>query len=74
MVLSNTHPRKGEPNLYLITISASLPSSDESDKRSQMMREFNKSTIAQMQAQSAGRVEVREVGSTMQLRQLVLRK
>jgi hypothetical protein len=74
MVLSNTHPREGEPNLYLITISASLPSSDEADKRGRMMREFNKTTIAQMQAQSAGRAEIREVGSQVQLRQLVLRK
>ena len=74
MVLSNTHPREGEPNLYLITIAASLPSSDEADKRSRMMREFNKTTLAQMQAQSAGRAEIRELGSQMQLRQLVLRK
>ena len=74
MVLSNTHPREGEPNLYLITIAASLPSSDEADKRGRMSREFTKSTIAQMQAQSAGRAEIREVGSQMQLRQLVLRK
>jgi len=74
MVLSNTHPREGEPNLYLITIAASLPSSDEADKRSRMMREFNKTTLAQMQAQSAGRAEIREVGSQMQLRQLLLRK
>jgi len=74
MVLSNTHPREGEPNLYLITISPSLPSSDEADKRGQMAREFNKTTIAQMQSQSAGRAEIREVGGQMQLRQLVLRK
>ena len=74
MVLSNTHPREGEPNLYLITIAPSLPSSDEADKRGRMMREFNKTTIAQMQAQSAGRAEVRELGGQMQLRQLVLRK
>jgi hypothetical protein len=74
MVLSNTHPREGEPNLYLITITPSLPSSDEADKRGRMMREFNKTTIAQMQAQSAGRAEIREVGSQVQLRQLVLRK
>ena len=74
MVLSNTHPREGEPNLYLITISPSLASSDEADKRGRMMREFNKTTIAQMQASSAGRAEVREVGGQMQLRQLVLRK
>jgi hypothetical protein len=74
MVLSNTHPREGEPNLYLITIAPSLPSSDEADKRGRMMREFNKTTIAQMQAQSAGRAEFREVGSQMQLRHLVLRK
>ena len=60
MVLSNTHPREGEPNLYLITISPSLPSSDEADKRGQMTREFNKTTIAQMQAQSAGRAEIRD--------------
>lgn len=74
MVLSNTHPREGEPNLYLVTISPSLPSSDEADKRGQMAREFNKTTIAQMQSQSAGRAEIREVGGQMQLRQLVLRK
>jgi hypothetical protein len=74
MVLSNTHPREGEPNLYLITISPSLASSDEADKRGRMMREFNKTTIAQMNAQSAGRTEIREVGGQMQLRQLVLRK
>lgn len=74
MVLSNTHPREGEPNLYLVTILPSLPSSDEADKRGKMMREFNKTTIAQMQAQSAGRAEFREVGGQMQLRQLVLRK
>jgi hypothetical protein len=73
MVLSNTHPREGEPNLYLITIAASLPSSDEADKRGRMMREFSKATLAQMQAQSAGRAEIREVGSQMQLRHLVLR-
>ncbi len=74
MVLSNTHPREGEPNLYLITIAASLPSSDEADKRGRMAREFSKSTMAQMQAQSAGRAEIREIGGTMQLRHLVLRK
>lgn len=74
LVLSNTHPREGEPNLYLVTILPSLPSSDEADKRGKMMREFNKTTIAQMQAQSAGRAEVREVGGQMQLRHLVLRK
>lgn len=74
MVLSNTHPREGEPNLYLVTISPSLASSDEADKRGKMMREFNKTTIAQMNAQSAGRTEIREVGGQMQLRQLVLRK
>ena len=74
MVLSNTHPREGEPDLYLITIAPSLPSSDDADKRGRMMREFNKTTLAQMQAQSAGRAEMRELGSQMQWRQLVLRK
>ena len=74
MVLSNAYPREGEPNLYLITIASSQPSSDEADKRGRMSREFNKTTIAQMQAQSAGRAEIREVGSQVQLRQLVLRK
>ena len=37
MVLSNTHPREGEPNLYLITISASLPSSARRDSARLML-------------------------------------
>ena len=74
MVLSNPYPRDGEPDLYLIQIFANMPSADEADKRGKATREFNKTTLAQMQAESGGRVEIREVGSQMLLRQLVLRK
>jgi uncharacterized protein YeaO (DUF488 family) len=73
MVLSNTHPREGEPNLYLITIAPSLPSSDEADKRAQAFREFNKKTMAELQAESGARADYRTMGSQLLLRELVLR-
>jgi len=74
MVLSNSYPREGEPDLYLIIVSPSLANSDEADKRGQAFREFNKTSMAQMQAESGARAEFRTVGSQMLLRELMLRK
>ena len=73
MVLSNAYPREGEPNLYLITIASSQPSSDEADKRAQAFREFDKKTTAQLQAESGARADYRTSGSQMLLREQVLR-
>jgi len=74
LVLSNPYPREGEPDLYLIQVFASMPSSDEADKRAQAWREFNKKTAAQLQAESGARADYRTSGSELLLRELVLRK
>jgi len=73
LVLSNPYPREGEPDLYLIQVFASMPSSDEADKRAQAFREFNKKTAAQLQAESGARADYRTTGSQLLLRELVLR-
>jgi hypothetical protein len=73
MVLSNPYPREDEPDLYLIQVFASMPSSDEADKRGQAFREFNKKTMAQLQAESGSRADYRTMGSQLLLRELVLR-
>jgi hypothetical protein len=73
LVLSNPYPRQGEPDLYLIQVFASMPSADEADKRAQAFREFNKKTMAQLQAESGARADYRTSGSQMLLRELVLR-
>jgi hypothetical protein len=73
LVLSNPYPREGEPDLYLIQVFASMPSSDEADRRTQAWREFNKKTVAQLQAESGARAEYRTSGSQLLLRELVLR-
>lgn len=74
LVLSNPYPREGEPDLYLIQVFASMPSSDEADKRTQAWREFNKKTVAQLEAESGARADYRTSGSQLLLRELVLRK
>jgi len=74
MVLSNEYPREGEPDLYLIRVYASMPSTDEADKRAEAWREFNKKTMAQMQSESGARADYRTVGSQLLLREMVLRK
>jgi hypothetical protein len=73
MVLSNPYPREDEPDLYLIQVFASMPSSDEADKRAQAFREFNKKTMAELQAESGARADYRTMGSQLLLRELVLR-
>ena len=72
-VLSNPYPREDEPDLYLIQVFASMPSSDEADKRAQAFREFNKKTMAELQAESGARADYRTMGSQLLLRELVLR-
>jgi len=73
LVLSNPYPREGEPDLYLIQVFANMPSSDEADKRAQAFREFNKKTMAELQAESGARADYRTMGSQLLLRELVLR-
>jgi hypothetical protein len=73
MVLSNAYTRKGEPDLYLITISERLPSGPEGDKRDDEYTAWKKKTLAEMQKESGNRLEVREIESNMLLQELKFR-
>jgi hypothetical protein len=74
MVLGNTYNRKGEPDLYLITISERLASGPEGEKRSEEYLAWKKTSQAQMQKESGNRLEVREIGSSLLLQELKFRK
>jgi hypothetical protein len=73
MILSNAYPRKGEPDLYLITITDRLATGAEGEKRSDEYLAWSKTTIAQMQKESGNRAEFRELGSNSLLQELKFR-
>ncbi len=74
MVLGNSYTRKGEPDLYLVTISERLPSGAEGEKRSDEYMAWKKKSQAQMQKESGNRLEVREIGSSLLLQEMKFRK
>ena len=73
MVLANNHARKGEPDVYLITVSDKLPSGPESEKMLEEYMAWSKASIAQLEKESGDRTEFREVGSTLLLQELKFR-
>ena len=74
MVLSNSYSRKGESDLYLITISERLASGPEGEKRNDEYVAWKKKSQAQMQKESGNRMEVREIESNLLLQELKFRK
>ena len=74
MILSNVNPRKGEPDLYLITSFADLPNAAVSEARNKEWAEFQKKSIEQMQSESGNRADYRTVGSDELLQELHFRK
>jgi hypothetical protein len=72
-IFSNVHARAGEPDLYLVTISESIVSAAEGDKRTEAFRAWKKKTIAQMQTESGNRAEYREVLSDALLQEMTIR-
>jgi len=72
-IFSNVHARAGEPDLYLVTISESIVSAAEGDKRTEAFRAWKKKTIAQMQTESGNRSEYREVLSDALLQEMTVR-
>jgi len=74
MVLSNAYPRKGEPDLYLVTITERLASGPEGEKRNEEYMAWRKKSSAQMQKESGNRLEVREILSSSLLQELKFRK
>ena len=73
MVLSNVHERKGEASLYLITVTESIVSGPEGEKRTQEWVEWRKMSMEQMQQESGNRAEYREVMSESLLQVLHFR-
>jgi hypothetical protein len=69
-VLGNSYPRKGEPDVYLITVFETMASTAEAEKRDAEFREWRKKTITQMQKESGDRAVIRELGSSMLLQEL----
>jgi hypothetical protein len=74
MVLGNSYNRKGEPDLYLITISERLASGPEGEKRNEEYMAWKKKSQVQMQKESGNRLEVREIESNSLLQELKFRK
>ena len=73
-ILSNVHPRKGEPNLYLVRRFKNMPDAAEGDRRQAMIRNQVKMDETQMQAASGDRAKFRHVDSEMLLREMKWRK
>lgn len=72
-IMMNSFPRKGEPDIYLITRWTEWTDPAEDDKRSAAYRAFMAKNIKQMQSESGMRAEYRHVESSMLLQVLKLR-
>lgn len=69
-ILVNTHPRAGEPDLYLIRRFPSFVDNEEGERRSKIMAERYQRSEEALQAESADRASYRTVVSDMLLRKL----
>jgi len=72
-IFANAYARAGEPDLYLVRIVDSVVSGAEGEKRQAEYREWQKKTIAQMDAESGNRAEYREVMGTNLLQEMTFR-
>jgi hypothetical protein len=73
-ILANVHPRKGEPDIYLVRRFKSIPDGAEGERRAEMIRSQVKMDDAQMQAASGERAKFRHVESTQLLQEMKWRK
>jgi len=69
-LLTNLHPRKGEPDIYIIRRFNAFIDNAEADRRDKIMMERYKRTEAKLQEESAGRASYRTVDGEMLLRKL----
>lgn len=72
-VLSNEYAREGEPDLYLITVFDTMPDAAENEKRAKAWRAQMQTTIEKLNKESGDRAEYRKLGSTILLREMILR-
>ena len=73
-IMANVHPRKGEPDLYLLRRFKNIPDGAEGERRSQMIRDNVKQSDAQMEAASGDRAKFRHVDSNMLLQEMKMKK
>lgn len=73
-VLINTHPRDGEPDIFLVRYFPSFVDNAEGERRRQIMMGRYKRTEAKLQEESAGRASYRKVLSSMLLRKMEWKK
>ena len=73
-ILSNVHPREGEPDIYLVRYFKSFVDNAEGGRRRQAMQQRYKRTEEKLLEESAGRATYRTVGSTTLLRRLEWKK
>lgn len=72
-LLSNTFPRAGEADLYIVRVIESVISGPEGEKRQKEYQEWAKKSMEQMEAESGNRAEYREVMSSSLLQELLFR-
>ena len=72
-IFTNVHARANEPDLYLVTITDSVVSASEGEKRGEAFRAWKKKTMEQMLTESGNRAEYREVMSDMLLQEMMIR-
>lgn len=73
-ILANTHPRDGEPDIYLMTRFPEFENEAEGERRGKAYREMMKATIADMEKASGDRAEYRTLMGNMLLKELKWRK
>lgn len=73
-ILYNTHPRKGEPDLYLVRRFPGFADNAENERRRQLMMQRYRRTEERLQEESAGRADYRTVLSSMLLRKVDWKK
>lgn len=73
-VLVNTHPRDGEPDIYLVRYFPSFVNNAEGERRRQIMMGRYKRSEEKLQEESAGRASYRKVLSSMLLRKMEWKK
>jgi hypothetical protein len=69
-VLSNTHARKDEPDLYLVVVFDRFVDNAEGEKRRQAFEAYNQRTTSQLQAESGDRAKFRTQAGDMLLREM----
>lgn len=72
-ILANVHPRKDEPDFYLIVQYPSLPDAAESEKRNEAFRAQMQRTDTQLANESGQRATYRHVLGTELLQELHFR-